>query len=112
MQKTSAALNVLTFALFVAPCINVATAEDQPPAAKASAAAQGEEPIYGWQLMTPEERAEHRAKMRSLKTEKERDEYRAEHHKKMEERAKAMGKTIPEEPPRRAPPRMPPPMGY
>ena|SRR3972149_2863878 len=60
---------------------------------------QSKEQIYGSQLMTRKERAEHRAKMRSLKTREERDAYRLEHHKKMLERAKEKGVTLPDEPP-------------
>ena len=36
---------------------------------------QAQERIYGSQLMTRQERAEHRAKMRGLKTQEERDAY-------------------------------------
>jgi hypothetical protein len=54
--------------------------------------------IYGWQLMTVEERAQHRAKMQSLNTEKERQAYREEHHKLMQARAREQGVTIPDEP--------------
>ncbi len=54
--------------------------------------------VYGSQLMTVEERAEYRAKMRSLKTPEERDALRMEHHQKMQERAKATGKTLPDMP--------------
>lgn len=60
--------------------------------------AQDETPIYGHQLMTEQERMEHRQKMRSFKTEQEREAYRMEHHKRMQERAKAQGVTLPEEP--------------
>lgn len=61
-----------------------------------------EEPIYGYQLMTQQEREEHRLKMRSFHTEKEREAYRMEHHKRMQERAKERGVTLPDEPmPRR-----------
>lgn len=52
--------------------------------------------VYGWQLMTEQERKEHRVKMQSLKTEEERERYRMEHHKKMMERAKKQGVTLPE----------------
>lgn len=55
---------------------------------------------YGSQLMTPQERAEHRATMRSLPP-AERDAYRAEHHEKMRQRAEAKGLSLPEN----APPR-------
>jgi len=47
--------------------------------------------VYGWQLMTQEERAEHRAMMRSLKTREEREAYRVEHHKRMQKRAMERG---------------------
>lgn len=57
-----------------------------------------DEPIYGYQLMTEQERAEHRAKMQSFQTEQEREAYRIEHHKMMQERARAQGITLPDEP--------------
>ena len=60
--------------------------------------AQDQERAYGWNLMTPEERAEHQDKMRSLKTAEEREQYRIEHHKKMQERAKEKGVTLPDQP--------------
>lgn len=60
--------------------------------------AQKEEPIYGSELMTEQERIEHRNKMRSLKTEQEREEYRRQHHEKMQQRAKERGVTLPDEP--------------
>ena len=50
-----------------------------------------QEQVYGWQLMTPEERAEHLAKMRSFKTEEDREAYRREHHKRMQKRARERG---------------------
>jgi hypothetical protein len=57
--------------------------------------------IYGSQLMTEQERIEHRNKMRSMKTQKEREAYQLEHHKLMQERAKAKGVTLPDERPMR-----------
>jgi len=60
---------------------------------------QDRERIYGYELMTPQERSEYSAHMRSLKTEQEREAYRLEQHKKMEERARAQGKTLPDMPP-------------
>ena len=57
-----------------------------------------DEPVYGYQLMSEQERAENRAKMRSFQTEQEREAYRQEHHKMMQERAKAQGVTLPDEP--------------
>lgn len=57
--------------------------------------------IYGSQLMTEQERIEHRNKIRSMKTVKEREAYQLEHHKRMQERAKEKGITLPDEPPMR-----------
>ena len=57
-----------------------------------------EEAIYGSQLMTQQERIEHRAKMQSMKTMEERNRYMIEHHKKMQERAKERGVTLPDAP--------------
>jgi hypothetical protein len=49
----------------------------------------------GYSLMTPAERAEHQAKMRSFKTYDECIAYTTEHHKMMEERAKEKNVTLP-----------------
>lgn len=67
--------------------------------------------IYGSQLMTEQERLEHRNRMRSFKTEEERNTYRLEHHNRMQERAKAKGVTLPDEPPMRGGPMGPGGMG-
>lgn len=61
----------------------------------------GAETVYGWQLMTEQERAEHRAKMQSMETKEERERYRMEHHQKMQERAKQRGVALPNEPQQR-----------
>lgn len=58
--------------------------------------AQKREPVYGSQLMTPQERTEYRSRMNSLKTREERDAFRAEHRQKMQERAREKGKTLPD----------------
>lgn len=60
---------------------------------------QAEEQVYGSQIMTPQERAEHRAKMRAAKTAEEREQIRKEHHDRMKIRAKERGVTLPDEPP-------------
>lgn len=70
-----------------------------PEPAKEQAQTQKQEQIYGSQLMTPQERADQRAKMRAAKTAEEREQIRKEHHKLMQERAKARGMTLPDEPP-------------
>jgi hypothetical protein len=54
--------------------------------------------IYGYQMMTREERNEYRQKMRAAKTQEERERIRAEHHERMKERAQAKGITLPDEP--------------
>jgi len=54
-----------------------------------SSAAEPEEPIYGHQLMTQQERREHREQMRSAKSWEEREQLRREHHERMRERARA-----------------------
>lgn len=54
--------------------------------------------IYGYDLMTEEERIAYRNQMRSLATEREREQFRMEHHERMKERAKARGVEIPDEP--------------
>jgi len=56
------------------------------------------ERVYGWELMSDQERREHRMKMQSLKTQEERERYRLEHHKKMQQRAREMGVELPDEP--------------
>ncbi len=57
--------------------------------------------IYGSQLMTPEERNEHRARMRTARTEEERERIRAENHERMKQRAEERGITLAEVPPER-----------
>jgi len=76
------------FAVVISLSMNFVLADNQ----------QRTQNVYGWQLMTPEERVEHRAKMRSHKTREERETYRIEHHKKMQERAREKGVTLPEMP--------------
>lgn len=70
----------------------------EPVRAQAQARQQVQDEIYGSQLMTEQERIEHRTMMRSLKTQQERDAYRLEHHKLMQERAAARGVTLPDLP--------------
>lgn len=59
---------------------------------------QAEERVYGFQLMTEQERNEHRMRMRNARTEQEREQIRAEHHERMKVRAKERGVTLPDEP--------------
>ncbi len=57
--------------------------------------------IYGWKLMTTEEREAYRERMRAAKTMEEREQIRKEHHEEMKKRAKEKGVTLPDEPPPR-----------
>lgn len=70
-----------------------------PRKSKKTPPASGQDVIYGSQLMTPQERAAYREKIRNAKSAEERARIRAEHHKEMQERAKKMGKTLPPAPP-------------
>jgi adenylate kinase len=54
--------------------------------------------VYGWQMMTEQEREQHRNTMRNLHTEQEREAYRQQHHMLMKERARERGVSMPEEP--------------
>lgn len=60
-----------------------------------SQAAEQSKHIYGYKLMSPLERAEYKAEMRSLDTEEERQEFLQEHHEEMQERAAEEGISLP-----------------
>jgi hypothetical protein len=75
-----------------------ALAADEEPVQQ-TVQVQEQKQIYGSQLMTKEERAEYRAKLRAAKTKEEREQIRKEHHERMKERAEAQGITLPDEPP-------------
>lgn len=64
-----------------------------------SGAIATDEPIYGSQLMTTQERMEHRTKMQAAKTAQEREKVRLEQHEQMQLRAKERGITLPDTPP-------------
>jgi hypothetical protein len=64
-----------------------------------SGAIAADEPIYGSQLMTNQERMEHRTKMNASKTDQEREQVRLEHHEQMQLRAKERGVSLPDMPP-------------
>lgn len=65
----------------------------------ASGSMAADEPIYGSQLMTRQERMEHRTKMNAAKSVQERDQVRLEHHEQMKLRAKERGVSLPDAPP-------------
>lgn len=70
-------------------------------AAGGALAAEDGESVFGSQLMTQQERNEHRLKMQSAKTAEERETVRSQHHQQMLERARQQGVTLPETPPDR-----------
>lgn len=68
-------------------------------AASAAAPARGpwrasEANTRGWQWMTPEERIEHQARIRSFQRLDECEAYQQEHHRLMAERAAAQGRQL------------------
>lgn len=75
-----------------------AVAADPEPA-QIEAQTQKQEQVYGSQLMSEQERNEHRARLRAAKTAQERERIRMEHHKAMQERARERGVTLPDMPP-------------
>lgn len=90
-------LGITIGSLLLAPLTVGAEEATPPPTPKVQKQAQ--EQIYGSQLMTRQERLEHRAKLRAAKTAEEREQIRKEHHEKMQQRAKEKGVTLPEQPP-------------
>lgn len=64
-----------------------------------ASAVVAEEYIYGRELMTEQELADHRAMMQSFKTEQEREAYRMAHHERMQQRAGEVGVQLPDEAP-------------
>jgi hypothetical protein len=59
---------------------------------------EAKEQVLGRELMTNEERIEHRKKMRAATTAEERERIQKEHHERMKIRAKERGVTLPDEP--------------
>ena len=57
--------------------------------------------VYGSQLMTEQERNEHRQRMRNARNEQEREKIRNEHHQRMKVRAREQGIELPDQPPAR-----------
>ncbi len=96
MKRSTMVLPGLAFAL--AGMVALAQGQVPPPGQGQQQEQARDQDVYGWQLMTPEERTEHRAKMRAAKTDAEREKIRKEHHDKMKARAKERGATLPEEP--------------
>lgn len=63
------------------------------------ATAQQDQPIYGSQMMTDEERQQHRDSMRNAESASERERLRRENHERMKARAAERGVTLPDDMP-------------
>lgn len=84
------AIAALLIATFLA---SVVSAQGEPPAQAPLTLGPGNSP--GWALMTPQERAEHRARLSGFTNFEDCAAYQAEHHAAMLERARAKGVTLP-----------------
>ena len=71
-------------------------AQQSPPMGRGQGCCIGKRNIAGWSLMSPEERTEHRNRMRDMKSFDECVRYQKEHHEAMAKRAKGKGVTLPE----------------
>lgn len=98
MMKRPLVVSVLASAVSLSAGLALADDQDRT---QEKVQTQKQEQIYGSQLMTQQERAEYRAKMRAAKTAEELEKIRSEHHEHMKERAKERGVTLPDEPPAR-----------
>jgi hypothetical protein len=67
-----------------------------PPAPPARPAPADGPMVYGWQLMSDEERAAYRAQMRAMSAE-EREKFQQAHHEAMKARAKERGVSLPDQ---------------
>ena len=79
-------------------------AEQANERAQQHAQAQAEErQVYGWELMSAQERQAYRERMRNAGSAEEQARIRAEHHAQMQARARAQGATLPDMPMQRGP---------
>ena len=67
--------------------------------AQAQGKAGADQPIYGSQMMTRQERLKYNQQMRQAKTAEERERIRQQHHTEMQARARERGIILPDEPP-------------
>jgi len=97
MRRRSIVGAVLAVAVLIPGSAVLAQEEGKPLQAQEQMQTQEQarEQVYGWELMTEEERLQHQEKMRTMTTEEERNRYQQEHHEKMQERAKQQGVELP-----------------
>lgn len=81
------------------PCPGMRSNTAAPAASRSAPAGTSNPTVYGWQLMTPQERVAYRAQMRAAKTAEERAKICTQHHQEMQDRAKQKGVTLPAVPP-------------
>jgi hypothetical protein len=93
MMRNILRISPLVIALFLTTGVTLAADETQ-----AQERVETQQQVYGYQLMTNEERLEMRNKMRAAKTVQEREKIQAEHHERMKIRAKENGVTLPDQP--------------
>ena len=98
MYKLLSAMLMLAVVWLSGPGFALATDQQS---ARQSVPLQQSDRIYGSQLMTGQERAEHRSRMLSAGSAEEREQIRREHHEKMRLRAEERGMLLPDEPPAR-----------
>lgn len=104
MQLLAATIACLV--VFAVAPVRAAEHEEEgaaPPAQTPGASEPVPAPIadqpYGWQMMTPEERAAHCNAMRAATSPEQREQLRAAHHAQMAARASQRGIAMPETPP-------------
>ncbi|MDD3813863.1 MAG: hypothetical protein PHZ02_04385 [Desulfocapsaceae bacterium] len=90
--------SALAFTLFLFAGSVLAAA---PTPVRENAQIEQQEHIYGYQLMTPQERIEYRVKIRDAKNDEERKGIRKKHHNIMTIRAWSRGVILPADPPDR-----------
>lgn len=97
MKRTFIATAIAAaFAFAAAGAFAQATAPAAPAAPAAPQATTQADRVYGYQLMTPEERTAYQDKMRAATTWEERQKIRDEHRALMDQRAKEKGVTLAE----------------
>jgi len=89
--------SLLTASLLTLAAIPALAQQDTAPQKE-----QGPETVYGWQLMSEQERAAYRTEMHTLETREERKAFREAHRKRLEARAAEQGVTLAEPRPGRS----------
>jgi len=92
-------MRVEFIALLATAWLAAAPALAQPETTTPAQGVPDLQPIYGRELMTGEEIARHRERMRAAGSAEERARIRTEHHAKMRRRAAERGIELPEAPP-------------